>query len=314
MVKTLNYLVLFIIAGAACILSSCSKEESRDTFPLSALIHHSIVGRQVAFTALTHSAVSWSWDFGDGQTSTEKTPVHIYADGGYYLVILTATDSKGDTAVAEINVAVDLTPYVLLTGGPTATNGKTWKLTANHPPADRLANADANFSVAAGAPETLPQGVFNLSLNMPEVYDDEYTFFFDGSYTMDLKEDGAAFSGLVYQMVTTGGAGIVNDGGKAFGLCTGMYTPEPGTTFTYVENDDLDVPSVYGPGGVLTYNNVSTLDFSGTAFVGFMDFQRKVIVREIRENSMQLVMFMAASPNHLPLNTHALLLTFTVVR
>ena len=225
-----------------------------------------------------------------------------------------AEDKKGNGVLAEVGIAVAVTPYVLLTGGPTATNGKTWKLTANHPSEDKLANADADFTIADGAPETLPQGAFSLYLGMGEVYEDEFTFHFDGSYSHDVKADNASFSGLVYQMVTTGGAGIVNAGGADFGLCTGLYTPEVGATFTYVESEDFNVPSVYGPGGVLTYTDVSTLDFSGTEFVGFMDFQRKVIVQEITDKTMRLVMFMAAAPDFLPANTHALVLTFEVVQ
>ncbi|MDX2443827.1 MAG: hypothetical protein QNK30_08505, partial [Bacteroidales bacterium] len=163
-------------------------------------------------------------------------------------------------------------------------------------------------------PVPLPQGVFDLLLGMGEVYDDTYTFHFDGSYGHDVKADNAAFGGIVYQYVTTGGAGIVNPNGLDFGLCTGLYTPEDGATFTYVPEEDFNVPSVYGPGGVVTYSDVSTLDFSGTEFVGFKDFQQKVIVQDISDNTMRLVMFMAASPDHLPMNTHALILTFEVVK
>lgn len=314
MMKIRNVVGFFVFVTLMLIVSSCAKEEIRKTFPLSADIFHSIADEQVAFTALTHSAVSWLWDFGDGETSTEQNPVHVYAGGGYYDVSLTATGSDGSTVSSEIKIAVALTPYVLLTGGPSATNGKTWKLTANHPAADRLANADAGFSIADGAPETLPQGAFDLYLGMGEVYNDTYTFHYDGNYGHDVKEDNAAFSGLVYQFVTTGGAGIVNAGGQDFGLCTGLYAPEAGATFTYVAEEDFNVPSVYGPGGVLTYSGVSTLDFSGTEFVGFMDFQRKVILKNISNESMQIVMFMAASPDHLPMNTHALVLTFEVVK
>lgn len=295
-------------------LPSCKDEHEKPTFPVSAEIFHSIAGKQVAFTALTHSASGWLWDFGDGTSSTEQNPVHIYENGGYYDVTLTATDKDGNTAVSEKTLAVALTPYVLLTGGPTAENGKTWKLNANHPPTDKLAKADADFSIADGAPETLPQGAFDLYLDMGEVYKDEYTFYFDGRYDHDTKDDEAAFSGLVYQYVTTGGEGIVNAGGADFGLCTGKYTPEENAAFTYVENENFAVPSIYGPEGVLTFENVSTLDFSGTEFVGFMDFQQKVIVNEIDDESMQLVMFMAASPDHLPMNTHALVLSFEVVK
>jgi PKD repeat protein len=41
------------------------------------------------------SVASWSWTFGDGQTSTDKNPLHTYATSGSYTVTLTATDDKG---------------------------------------------------------------------------------------------------------------------------------------------------------------------------------------------------------------------------
>ena len=147
--KKLFLFLFFFSTIGFLFLSSCKEDESRPTFPVSADIFYSIDGKQVAFTGLTHSASNWLWDFGDGNTSTEQNPVYIYENGGYYTATLTATDSDGQTAISEVNLAVALTPYVLLTGGPTASNGKTWKLTAAHPAEDRLANADASFSVAS---------------------------------------------------------------------------------------------------------------------------------------------------------------------
>ncbi len=296
---------------ASLFLLSCKGEEE-EPLPTSAIIHYSVVEKKVAFTALAINAQSYLWDFGDGQTSTEPNPVHEYADGGYYKVSLSVTGGTG-TVNSETNLAVAVTPYVLLTGGATAANGKTWKLAAAHSTNDRLANADQTFTVAAGAPAELPTGAFDLFLGMGEVYSDTYTFHYDGGYSHDVMADKAAFSGLVYQMLTTGGAGIVNAGGKDFGLCTGKFTPEANASFTYVEKEDFEVPSVYGPGGKLTYPGVATLDFSGKEFLGFMDFQRKVILQDITDKTMRVVMFMAASPAHVPLNTHALILTFSVV-
>lgn len=40
---------------------------------------------------------SWSWDFGDGNTSTTQNPVHIYNDPGMYTIVLTITNSTGGT-------------------------------------------------------------------------------------------------------------------------------------------------------------------------------------------------------------------------
>ena len=293
---------------------SCS-ETTKVELPTSAVIHYSVVDKQVAFTALTHSADTYLWDFGDGETSTEKDPVHVYADGGYYTATLSVTGSTG-TAGDETNLAIALTPYVLLTGGPTAVNGKTWKLTPSHASAgDYFANADADLTVADGTPSPLPDGVFDLLLGMGEVYQDEFTFHFDGGYGHDVKGDGAAFGGIVYQFVLNGGADLVNTNGSDFGLCTAKYTPEDGASFTYVENEDFTVSSVYSGDGTLTWKNVSTLDFTGTEFVGFRDFESKVMVLEITDKSMKIVMFLAAGqdPSIIGFNTHALVLTFDVV-
>lgn len=46
------------------------------------------------------TAVSYLWDFGDGNTSTEAAPEHTYATDGVYTVMLTAIDSTGCEAHA----------------------------------------------------------------------------------------------------------------------------------------------------------------------------------------------------------------------
>ncbi|HOO98948.1 MAG TPA: PKD domain-containing protein [Bacteroidales bacterium] len=309
--KKIILFMIFVLATGLVLFQSCEEEESAG--PPKAQIFFSIVDKQVAFTALTKRVESWDWEFGDGESSTEQNPVHIYDDGGYYDVVLTGTDKNGVTAVSSVSIAVAVTPYVLLTGGPTNPDGKTWKLTASHSTNDKLVNADATFTLADPDIPVLPQGAFSLFLGMGEVYEDTYTFHYDGSYSHDTKADNAAFAGIVHQFLTTGGANIVNDGGSDFGLCTALYTPQAGATFTYVEEEDFTVASVYGPGGQLTYPGVSTLDFSGTEFVGFWDYQSKVIVQEITDKTMRLVMFMSASATYYPLNTHALILTFSLV-
>lgn len=298
------------------ILSSCSSDDNTipENFPFAADIFHSVSGKQVAFQGLTHSATAWTWDFGDGTSSAVQNPIHAYAQGGYYTAVLTATDAAGTTIVKQVDLAIDITPYVLLTGGATATTGKTWKLASAHSEGDYFANADAELSVFDGTPVPLPAGIFGAGLGMGEVYEDEFTFNFDGSYSIDVKADGAAFSGLLYQFVSTGGAGIVNDGGADFGLCTGLYATEANATFSYAEKENMTISSVYGPGGMLTYSGVSTLNFSGTAYVGFKDFEQKVIIQDISDNSMRLVMFLAGSQDFIGVNTNALVLTFEAVK
>jgi len=54
------------------------------------------------------------WDFGDGSTSTEQNPTHVYNDLGGYSVSLTATNAQGsDTEVKNnyVNVVFEVTVY-----------------------------------------------------------------------------------------------------------------------------------------------------------------------------------------------------------
>ena len=47
---------------------------------------------------------SYLWDFGDGQTSTEKNPVHVYQTPGVYSVTLTVEGLAGSSSEKKINL------------------------------------------------------------------------------------------------------------------------------------------------------------------------------------------------------------------
>ena len=51
--------------------------------------------KKVTFTNAAQNFTAISWDFGDGNTSTELNPVHIYATTGAFTVKLTATGAEG---------------------------------------------------------------------------------------------------------------------------------------------------------------------------------------------------------------------------
>lgn len=53
------------------------------------------------FTSLINTnVVSWHWDFGDGNTSSEQNPCHVYACDKWYFVKLTITTASGCTAIS----------------------------------------------------------------------------------------------------------------------------------------------------------------------------------------------------------------------
>lgn len=56
-------------------------------------------------TTVAEGTVSYSWDFGDGNTSTDENPTHIYTAAGTYTVTLTVTNECGtDTITNSVTV------------------------------------------------------------------------------------------------------------------------------------------------------------------------------------------------------------------
>jgi len=56
----------------------------------------------VQFTDLSfHNPDSWLWQFGDGQTSTLKNPVHLFTEPGTYSVWLTVTNEIGESSTSR---------------------------------------------------------------------------------------------------------------------------------------------------------------------------------------------------------------------
>lgn len=62
-----------------------------------------VAGETVTFTNTTFgTASSWAWDFDDGQTSSSRSPTHVFAEGGRFSVTLTATGSGGASTTKKV--------------------------------------------------------------------------------------------------------------------------------------------------------------------------------------------------------------------
>ncbi|MEM9548083.1 MAG: PKD domain-containing protein [Bacteroidota bacterium] len=70
---------------------------------------YEINGDEVTFTNFTEGADTYSWDFGDGNSSTEENPVHTYANDGDFEVVLTVTNECGENNVSS-TVSISLAP------------------------------------------------------------------------------------------------------------------------------------------------------------------------------------------------------------
>lgn len=86
-------------------ISTVNITQNPSSFPTANYSHTSNL-LTVNFTdASTGIPSSYLWDFGDGSTSTEKDPIHIYANDGTYTVCLTITNICGtNTKCDNFNV------------------------------------------------------------------------------------------------------------------------------------------------------------------------------------------------------------------
>lgn len=80
-------------------------------------------GKSINFSDASTQSSSWFWNFGDGNTSTTKNPVHTYSTPGLFTVTLTINGSLTATKTSYIHVLPDEgSPYLPVDGGNFETN------------------------------------------------------------------------------------------------------------------------------------------------------------------------------------------------
>jgi PKD repeat protein len=71
------------------------------------------------------AATSFSWDFGDGETSVAEHPAHTYRRTGTFTVVLTVSGPNGsDTATKEEYIEVSAPPLPVVDFGASPVSGK----------------------------------------------------------------------------------------------------------------------------------------------------------------------------------------------
>lgn len=91
---------LYGAAGNAWPVASASASPTGGNVPLS-LSFSSAGSSDPDGGAVTHA-----WDFGDGATSTDANPTHVYSVGGPYVPTLTVTDAAGAATLQELLASV----------------------------------------------------------------------------------------------------------------------------------------------------------------------------------------------------------------
>lgn len=93
MKPTIINLKIFMIFCAGLFLCACEKESAEQ--PIDVIYSVAVEGYTATFNNETAGAKSYRWDFGDGESSTEASPVHTYPGKGKYVPTLYATMNDG---------------------------------------------------------------------------------------------------------------------------------------------------------------------------------------------------------------------------
>jgi PKD repeat protein len=103
------YALLFWGAIWAC--SSDGAPESIDTDACFEAVSEAMQESSITFTSgCSGNAESYLWDFGDGTTSTEMNPVHVYAKAGTFEVTLTITAGDQTTDMFTSGIKITSIP------------------------------------------------------------------------------------------------------------------------------------------------------------------------------------------------------------
>ena len=125
--------------------------------------------------------VSWYWDFGDGNSSNEQNPNHIYADNGLYNITLTVIDDYNiSTTITKQLLVLNLPPHTSFTYSP-----------INPTDIDTVIFNDTSYDTD-GVVINRSWFVNNIFYNNDSIF--TYTFPDDGIYTVKLvvyDDDGS---------------------------------------------------------------------------------------------------------------------------
>ena len=196
----------------------------------------------------TGAPVQWSWNFGDGNTSTQQNPSHTYNSAGTYTASLIVTNSSGCTDTFSLAVLVNPLPVTSFSSTTVCVGNSTCFTDLSSIPSGNINSWSWNFSDPNSGPS-----------NISNIQNPCHIFSTSGNYNVILT-------------VTS------NNGCQSTATLPATVTLSPAASFT-VANGCMNSPTIFtdgstgatqwnwnfGDGGISTSQNPShTYLTSGT--------------------------------------------------
>lgn len=234
-----------------------------------------ILPMKVQFTApsrdvLLVAITNWSWNFGDGATSTNQNPSHTYTSAGIFDVTLNTTNVNG-TAVPGIgpNISAGCSEIYSFASQGTGYSPVNYVLTNSdgiHPYAGLTVSGGRLFGVMSGGGNNGSGTIFSVSTNgsgFTNLYE-----FSPQAVGWETNGDGASpkaqlllNNGTLFGSASSGG---VMNGGTVFSINS------DGSDFSNLCNFSSSGASGYQPSGVILYGNAlyGTAEYGGSSNSG----------------------------------------------
>jgi PKD repeat protein len=199
-------------------------------------------------------ALTYSWTFGDGGTSTEQNPTHAYAAVGVYTATVTVTDPAGATGSASVTIQVSKAPTVRVTTSDVvafAGNSFTFDASPSTDPENAIASYTWNFG------DGTPPGSGQV---ISKVYDNP------GEYTVTLTvTDAAGVSSTLTRVIQV----LPED---EMGLFNGYVTYQAKWDRNKENKDTLSLTANVNVGDyVVAAGAPVALEIAGQRFTGTLD-------------------------------------------
>ncbi|WP_281085414.1 PKD domain-containing protein, partial [Methanosarcina acetivorans] len=209
----------------------------------------------------TGSPTEWSWDFGDGATSNESSPMHTYSAAGNYTVNLTVENSAGtdfEVKTDYITVLEPSTPEPVAAFTADVTNGDV-PLTVNFTDQSTGSPASWLWDFGDGATSTEQNPV--------------HTYASAGSYTVNLTVENGA--GTDFELKSD-----YIEVSKASGSTVTLYFDPASSSVSENESTEISIIASNFPAGFSGYNLTVALDNPAVAEIVDIKYPTWALITE----------------------------------